>query len=232
MIDAVLRELAVVFLPGYTRRPAVRRTTCSWWSVAPTATTASARRDATLRRASSSARSRPRKRHAPDSTKTYQEVSIVLTNYLPPLEPRPCLASGSRARATKDGGKRFRVEYRPGGREKSRTAARFRQTAGEDRADYIAGELAAARVPDLRRAAEGDAGRRSRGRDARGRPPGVDIAEATRLQHRIQLDKLLPLIGTRRIDELTPQDFADVVAELHAQGARARRSARRSAPAR
>jgi integrase len=46
----------------------------------------------------------------------------------------------------------------------------------------------------------------------------VDVAESTREQHRIQLDKLLPLIGIRRIDTLTAQDFIDVVAHAHAQG--------------
>jgi integrase len=45
----------------------------------------------------------------------------------------------------------------------------------------------------------------------------VDIADSTRDQHRIQLDKLLPLIGNRPIDTLTPQDFADVVTALHGQ---------------
>jgi integrase len=46
----------------------------------------------------------------------------------------------------------------------------------------------------------------------------VDLADSTRLQHRIQLDKLLPLIGTRLVDALTAQDFIDAVADLHAAG--------------
>jgi hypothetical protein len=46
----------------------------------------------------------------------------------------------------------------------------------------------------------------------------VDVADSTREQHRIQLNKLLPLIGNRRIDTLTAEDFIDVVAQLHANG--------------
>lgn len=46
----------------------------------------------------------------------------------------------------------------------------------------------------------------------------MDVADSTRTQHRIQLDKLLPLIGSRDIDTLTAQDFIDVVADLHAKG--------------
>ncbi len=45
----------------------------------------------------------------------------------------------------------------------------------------------------------------------------VDVSEATRTQHRIHLDKLIPLIGTRRIDTLEMEDFIGVVAELHAK---------------
>jgi integrase len=46
----------------------------------------------------------------------------------------------------------------------------------------------------------------------------VDVAEPTRTQHRIQLEKLLPLIGSKRIDTLVSQDFIDVVTHLHATG--------------
>jgi hypothetical protein len=42
----------------------------------------------------------------------------------------------------------------------------------------------------------------------------VDVAEATRVQHRSSLHSLLPLIGTRRVDDLSVADVADLVAEL------------------
>ena len=77
-----------------------------------------------------------------------------------------------RTRPTKDGGKRYRVEYRLGGRESNdaATAARSRRKRlGDDpRRRGSSGELAALRVPDLRcSAAEppsaADAGRGVRG---------------------------------------------------------------------
>lgn len=124
-------------------------------------------------------------------------------------------------RSTKDGGKRFRVEYRLGGRESAiRYGGSFkRMEFAKIRRDFIAGELVGQRVPDL---GQLDAVQPSAPTFAdaakRWQASRVDIAESTRLQHRIQLDKLLPLIGTTRIDTLEPQDFADVVATLHGQG--------------
>jgi integrase len=42
----------------------------------------------------------------------------------------------------------------------------------------------------------------------------VDVSEATRTQHRSSLHALLPLVGSRRIDDFTAADVADLVAEL------------------
>lgn len=57
-----------------------------------------------------------------------------------------------RTRPTKGGGKRYRVEYRLGGRESSsRYGGSFRtMREAKTRRDWIAGELAALRLPDLR----------------------------------------------------------------------------------
>jgi integrase len=121
-------------------------------------------------------------------------------------------------RAAGDGSKRYRVEFRCGGREAPTTyggSFRAKREALERKA-WIAGELAAKRVPDLRwheATAPTFAQAAKDWQAAR-----VDVAASTRDQHRIQLDKLLPLIGSRRIDSLTAQDLIDVVAELHAQG--------------
>jgi integrase len=46
----------------------------------------------------------------------------------------------------------------------------------------------------------------------------VDVAASTSDQHRIQIDKLLPIIGSSRIDTLDAAAFIDVVAQLHGQG--------------
>jgi integrase len=115
-------------------------------------------------------------------------------------------------------GPRFRVMYRPGGREAPTRYGGTFKTRREAlaRKALVAGELAALRVPDLRfdQPAQQTFEQAARAWQA----SRLDIADSTRDQHRIQLDKLLPLIGTRPIDALTAGDFADVVATLHAQG--------------
>jgi integrase len=116
-------------------------------------------------------------------------------------------------------GVRYRVEYQLGGRgSRSRYGGSFKtMREATIRKNLIAGDLAALRVPALsfeeptlaptfEQAAKSWQAAR------------VDVAASTATQHRIQLDKLLPLIGTSRIDELTARDFIDVVATLHADG--------------
>jgi integrase len=123
-------------------------------------------------------------------------------------------------RATKDGGKRFRVEYRLGGREsRIRYGGSFkRRELAKIRRDYIAGELVGKRVPDLRQLdGEHPSAPTFAQAAKRWQASRIDIADSTRDQHRIQLEKLLPLIG-RPIDALEAQDFAHVVAALHGQG--------------
>lgn len=127
-----------------------------------------------------------------------------------------------RTRPTKDDGKRYRVEYRLGGREsRSHYGGSFRTMRdAKTRRDWIAGELAALRAPDLAR-------RRDRAlpptlADAaqRWQESRVDVAEATRLQHRTALRKALPALGKRRLNAITAQDLADLVARLDAEGAK------------
>jgi hypothetical protein len=127
-----------------------------------------------------------------------------------------------RTRPTKAGGRRYRVEYRLGGREsRSLYGGSFRTMRGaKTRRDWIAGELAALRVPDLTRICEpvlaptlAEAAQRWQG-------SRVDVAEATRLQHRTALRKALPVLGKRRLDAITAQDLADLVARLDSEGAK------------
>jgi integrase len=132
------------------------------------------------------------------------------------------MGSGSvwiRSRPTKAGGIRHRVEYRLGGRE-ARTL--FGGSFGTKREAsirkvWILNGIAAGRIPEL--ALREPRMRPSFEQAARAwQASRLDIAASTREQHRIQLDKLLPLIGGRRIDSLTADDFASVVVALHAQG--------------
>jgi integrase len=132
-----------------------------------------------------------------------------------------------RTRATKDG-KRYRVEYRLGGREsRIRYGGSFTtKREATIRAAWIAGELAAQRVPKLGVAVEPVAPK-LREAAARWQESRVDISENTRLQHRSAVRMLLPLVGDRRVDAITPADVADLVAALTAKG-KARETVRKS----
>jgi integrase len=132
-----------------------------------------------------------------------------------------------RTRPTKDG-KRYRVEYRLGGREsRIRYGGSFStKREATTRAARIAGELAALRVPDLRFSAELVAPT-LREAAARWQESRVDVSENTRLQHRSGVRMLLPLLGERRVDAITTADVADLVGALTAKG-KARETVRKS----
>jgi integrase len=134
-----------------------------------------------------------------------------------------------RTRTTKDGSKRYRVEYRFGGREsRIRYGGSFAtKREATIRAGWIAGELAAQRVPDLGVPAERAAERTLREAARRWQESRVDVAENTRLQHRSAVRLLLPLLGDRRVDTITPTDVADLVATLTVKG-KARETVRKS----
>jgi integrase len=124
-------------------------------------------------------------------------------------------------RPTAGGGKRYRVMWRHGPRSTHPRYGGSFKTLREARLrrDWIVGELAAKRTPDLSWfAAEPPKAPTFSEAASRWHSARVDVADSTRLQHRIQLDKLTPLIGGRRIDSLTAQDFIDVVARLHGDG--------------
>ena len=53
---------------------------------------------------------------------------------------------------------------------------------------------------------------------AAGAQSRVDVAEATAIGHGVQLGRVMPHLGTRRVDEITVADIAQLVATLHAAG--------------
>jgi integrase len=116
-------------------------------------------------------------------------------------------------------GKRYRVEYQPGGREaKIRYGGSFKtRREALARKAYIAGELAALRMPDLRFKAEAPA-RTLAEAARRWQASRIDAAANTKIQHHSALNRALPILGRRRVDELAAQDFADMVAQLHTDG--------------
>lgn len=61
----------------------------------------------------------------------------------------------------------------------------------------------------------------------RWRASRVDVTDGTAVGHRVQLGRVLPLLGSRRVDEITPADVAELVTALHTAG-RKRETIRKS----
>ncbi len=137
-----------------------------------------------------------------------------------------------RRRRTAGGAVRYRVEFRLGGREsRSRYAGSFSTMRdAQTRRAWVAGELAALRVPDLAVLAEPAAAPTLRMVAERWQASRVDVRDSTRIQHRTALGRVLPLLGTRPVDTLTPADVAGLVAALAGEG-KARESIRKSVTA-
>jgi integrase len=122
-------------------------------------------------------------------------------------------------RTTKHGEKRYRVEFRLGGREAAtRYGGSFKtKREADERRRWVDGELAGRRVPDLRALeverpaltleAAYEAWQASR----------VDVSPATATYQRSAIRRAKTLLG-RRVDEITPADVAAVVGELAAAG--------------
>lgn len=124
-------------------------------------------------------------------------------------------------RTTKHGDRRFRVEYRLGGREAPTAYAGSFKTKAEAvaRKRWVQGELAALRVPDLRLAqptglatlrAVAEAWKVSR----------VDVSGGTMQTYVIALGRLLPRLGDIPVERIEAQTVAALVAELHQAGLR------------
>jgi integrase len=124
------------------------------------------------------------------------------------------------------------VKYRLGGREaRSRYAGQFRtKREAAIRQQWVAGELAARRVPDLAAFAEPTPAPTFAEAAKRWQASRVDVAEATTVQHATAINRALPILGARRLDEIAAQDIADLVAALHADG-KARESIRKTVTA-
>jgi len=125
---------------------------------------------------------------------------------------------------------RYLVKYRLGGRESAhRYAGSFptrREALARER--WVAGELAAMRVPRPESLADSPNSVPTLGEAAeRWRASRVDVVDGTAVGHRVQLGRVLPLLGTRPVDEITPADVAELVAALHAAG-RKRETIRKS----
>jgi integrase len=133
-------------------------------------------------------------------------------------------------RTTDAGQTRYLVKYRLGGRESARRYAGSFETkrAALTRRAWVAGELAAMRVPNLSAIDNPPPGAPTIAEVAeRWRASRVDVADGTAVGHRVQLARVLPLLGSRRVDQVTTSDVAELVAALHATG-RKRETIRKS----
>jgi integrase len=135
-------------------------------------------------------------------------------------------------RPAADGGRRFRVLFRLGGRESTpRYAGSFKtKKEAQVRRAWVLGELAARRVPDLANLSEPQAAPTLTETAQRWQASRVDVRESTKTQHRTALGRVLPVLGSRPIDKLTPADVADLVSALAGEG-KARESIRKSVTA-
>lgn len=136
------------------------------------------------------------------------------------------------SRATRDGKARFRVEFRLGGREsRTRYGGSFKtKREAHARRAWIDGELAALRVPDLSILADPVAAPPLRAVAERWQSSRVDVRDSTRVQHRTALGRVLPVLGDRAVDAITPADVAELVGTLDGEG-KARESIRKSVTA-
>jgi integrase len=122
-------------------------------------------------------------------------------------------------RVLSDGRKRYRVMYRLGGRESVPRYAGAFTTRREAlaRKVWVAGELAAMRVPDRRRAAV-DVSPTLAAVASSWQASRVDVATGTLQTYRVALGRILPRLGDTRVTALDAATVADLVAELHSEG--------------
>jgi integrase len=130
------------------------------------------------------------------------------------------MASSWIERRSTGAGTRYRVRFRVGGSEDVPRLAGTFGTAREAQARraWVLGELAAMRMPDvhaLRTSAPSPtlAEVAAKWRDSR-----VDVADGTAATHRVNLGRILPKLGTRRLDTLEAADAAGLVTALHEDG--------------
>ena len=122
-------------------------------------------------------------------------------------------------------GVRFRVRFRVGGRESTPRYGGSFGTMREARIrrDWVAGELAAMRVPDLHALTEPEAEPPIREVAVRWQASRQDVREATAVQHRTSLNHVNRLLGDRRCGAIGWEDVQRMV-DVLAHENRARES--------
>ena len=115
---------------------------------------------------------------------------------------------------------RYRVRYRLGGAESTNRHGGSFETLREakTRRDWLAGELAAMRVPDLELVQPVADVVVLRDLADRWRESRVDVADGTAATHRVNLGRILKVLGDHDVAAIAPSDVADLVTSLHAGG--------------
>ena len=123
-------------------------------------------------------------------------------------------------RRTTGRGTSYRVKWRAGGREAAkRDAGTFRtHREAKLRRDWVTGELASLRIPDLRLVAAD--GERLADAAERWKSSRVDVAAGTMQTYTIALGRLLPRWGANPLASITAADVGDLVAQLRGDGLR------------
>jgi integrase len=125
-------------------------------------------------------------------------------------------------------GVRYRVRFRLGGAESvPKYGGSFRtMREARMRRDWVAGELAAMRVPDLKALAEPEPAPTLREIAFRWQASRQDVRDATAVQHRTSLNHVNRLLGDRRCDEIGWDDVQRMI-DILAHENRARESIRK-----
>lgn len=116
---------------------------------------------------------------------------------------------------------RYRVRFRLGGSETTVQHGGSFPTMREARLrrDWIAGELAAMRVPNLALVAPAPVALATLREVAETwRSSRIGVADGTLATYDVNLGRILPRLGEHAVDDLSPADVAGFVAELHAAG--------------
>jgi integrase len=116
-------------------------------------------------------------------------------------------------------GRRFRVEYRLGGRESSiRYAGTFeRKGDALDRRAWVIGEMAAMRVPDVRLVPSASVETLATVA-ARWRASRISVSDGTRATHVVNVGRIVPVLGDKAPAAVTKADVAGLVVKLHEDG--------------
>ena len=132
-------------------------------------------------------------------------------------------------RATRAGARRYRVRYRLGGRESiPRHAGTFETKADAlTRRGWVVGELAAMRIPNVRLLEPELSAPTFSTIAETWRTSRVDVANGTAATYLVNLGRIIPELGDRRVNEITPTDVAALVTTLHGAGL-ARESVRKT----